>query len=75
MRRPANGLVVLFTAALVTGCTPGTSTPPPAEPATADVIPQPETKRIGVPAIKKKMKEPGPRNATREVSLKPNAAL
>jgi hypothetical protein len=75
MRRPANGLAVLIAAALVMGCTPGTSTPPPAEPGTADVILQPETKRFGVPANKKRMKEPGPPKATHETSVRPNAAL
>jgi len=59
MRRPANGFVVLFAAALVSGCGPETPTAPPAETAQADPGLRPEFKGRTGTALKKKKKEPG----------------
>ena len=59
MRRPANRLIVLFAAALVSGCNPDPANAPPAETAPADPGVRPEFKaRTGL-ALKKKKKEPG----------------
>ena len=74
MRRPANRLIVLFAAALVSGCNPDPPNAPPAEIAPADPGVRPELKaRTGL-ALKKKKKEPG--NARpKDAAVKPNPNL
>jgi predicted component of type VI protein secretion system len=75
MRRIARRLAVLFAATLVMGCTPETSTPPPTEPAQADVILKPDSAKDKVGANPKKKKLPVPSGSPRTSSVKPNPNL
>jgi hypothetical protein len=74
MRRIARRLAVLFAAALVMGCSPETSTPPPADAAGADLgpTPAPTKRRVGAPIKKNK---PVPAGIPRASSVKPNPNL
>jgi hypothetical protein len=75
MRRIARRLAVLFAATLMMGCTPETSTPPPTEPAQADVIIKPDSAKGRVGANPKKRKPPGPNGSPRPSSVTPNPNL
>jgi hypothetical protein len=70
MRRPVNWLAVSVAAALVMGCIPETSNPPPMEPVEAEVSPSPTPKGGARPALKVR-KPPGLGSATPKTSTAP----
>jgi hypothetical protein len=75
MKRHANGLAVLVAAALVSGCSPETPSPPVTETAQITPILPPEAKGRPGPAAKKKNKVLGPATAKSRdsaVKLDPN---